>query len=199
VQYTKNDWRNRNQIKTERGLEWISIPCGSKLDRLIHEVEINDKKWQNAHWSKIKQSYKKAPFFKQYADFFEDFYMAEQRTNLSDLNQYLIEHISKEFLGSKAEFSDSRKFANTHLSSSDRVLDIVKSAGADVYVSGPSAKDYLVLDDFTDAGIKVEWMDYSAYPEYDQLHPPFTHAVSIIDLLFSVGADAPAFMKSFKR
>ncbi len=197
VQYTKNDWRNRNQVKTERGVEWISIPCGSRLDRLICEVEVNDKKWQNAHWSKIKQSYKKAPFFKKYSDFFEDFYLGGQRTSLSELNQYLIKHISSQFLGIQANFTDSLRFDNRALSSSDRVLDIVKRSGATTYVSGPAANDYLVVADFEAEGIEVEWMDYSAYSEYEQLHPPFTHAVSIIDLLFSVGDQAPRYMKTF--
>lgn len=198
VQYTKNDWRNRNQIKTKRGVEWISIPCGSNLNRLINEVEINDKKWKNAHWSKIIKSYRQAPFFKRYEYFFEDFYLKDDQTNLSELNQYLITKISRDFLSSRTVFDDSRRFCNSDLASNDRVLDIVKKAGATTYVSGPSAKNYLMESDFLASGITVEWIDYGGYPEYEQAHPPFTHAVSIIDLLFSVGSDAPAFMKSFK-
>jgi len=40
-------------------------------------------------------------------------------------------------------------------------------------------------------------MDYSAYPEYNQLYPPFQHAVSIVDLIFNEGPNATRYMKSF--
>ena len=33
VQFTKNDWRNRNVIKTPLGLSWLSIPVGKKINR----------------------------------------------------------------------------------------------------------------------------------------------------------------------
>ena len=49
---------------------------------------------------------------------------------------------------------------------------------------------------FDAAGVEVEWMDYSGYPEYPQLHGPFEHAVSIIDLLMNVGPDARSYMKA---
>ena len=53
LQYTKNDWRNRNKIKTKNGLQWLTIPCGSSEDRLICEVNLLDSKWQKAHWNQI--------------------------------------------------------------------------------------------------------------------------------------------------
>ena len=39
LQYTHGDWRNRNKIKTQNGLEWLSVPCGTSESRLICEVE----------------------------------------------------------------------------------------------------------------------------------------------------------------
>ena len=32
VQYTKNDWRNRNKIKTANGLVWLTIPVRQSID-----------------------------------------------------------------------------------------------------------------------------------------------------------------------
>jgi hypothetical protein len=40
-------------------------------------------------------------------------------------------------------------------------------------------------------------MDYSGYPEYNQLYPPFDHNVSIIDLIMNEGPDAIQYMKTF--
>ena len=50
---------------------------------------------------------------------------------------------------------------------------------------------------FEEAGIELEYMDYAGYPEYPQLHPPFDHAVTVLDLLFNTGPEAPRYMKSF--
>ena len=80
---------------------------------------------------------------------------------------------------------------------SERLVNVCLQAGADVYVSGPAAKDYLDNALFVRAGIRVVWMDYERYPEYRQLYGSFQHSVSIIDLLLNEGPRAPAFMKSF--
>ena len=67
---------------------------------------------------------------------------------------------------------------------------MLKKAGATEYISGPSAKSYILEEIFVKEHIKLTWMDYSHYPEYRQLYPPFVHNVSVIDLLFNEGADA---------
>ena len=64
------------------------------------------------------------------------------------------------------------------------------SSGADVYVSGPSARAYLDPARFAERGVDLVWKSYDGYPEYPQFHPPFVHGVSILDLLFHTGADA---------
>ena len=38
AQYTKNDWRNRNLIKTPQGPSWLSIPVGADISRRIRAV-----------------------------------------------------------------------------------------------------------------------------------------------------------------
>ena len=55
VQFTKNDWRNRNRIKTPQGTQWITIPVGQDIDRLIRDVHLKDSQWQIKHW-KILES-----------------------------------------------------------------------------------------------------------------------------------------------
>ena len=46
MQFTKNDWRNRNKIKTPKGTEWITVPVGQDIRRRIRDVEIRDDRWQ---------------------------------------------------------------------------------------------------------------------------------------------------------
>lgn len=38
-------------------------------------------------------------------------------------------------------------------------------------------------------------MNYSRYREYQQLHPPFEHGVSILDLIFNEGDNAKSYLK----
>jgi hypothetical protein len=78
-------------------------------------------------------------------------------------------------------------------------LTIARAAGADHYLSGPSAKAYFDEAMFAAAGINVEWMSYEGYPEYPQLHGTFEPAVSLLDLLFNVGPEAPRYLHAAKR
>lgn len=189
VQYTKNDWRNRNKIKTAGGLRWLSIPAGEAHHRLIHEVALLDARWQEQHWATLCQNYSRCPHFGRYRDYFESVYLGEHWANLSALNQALVRHISREFLGVKTVFADSRSYQASG-AKLDRLVDLVGKTGATAYVSGPTAKAYVDPSRFSDLGIELIWKDYSGYPEYPQRFPPFEHGVSILDLLFNVGPDA---------
>ena len=189
LQITKNDWRNRNKLKSRKGVEWISIPIGTDINRLICEVEINQS-WQIKHWKTINQNYCKAPFYDMYKDFLEDVYLHRRWTNLSELNQYLIRIISTKYLGIKTKFRDSREY-NLSGKKQDRLLELLIKVNAERYISGPAAKAYINPLCFVDSGIDLVWKDYSGYPEYSQFYPPFEHGVSILDLLFNVGPYAP--------
>lgn len=193
LQYTKGDWRNRNKIKTAKGAEWLTVPCGTSEHRLICDVQLTSSDWQRKHWRLIQAHYVNAPYFKQYSAFFEEIYLGRVWSNLSDMNQYMIKAISIELLGMKTRFDDSRAY-DLKEAKGARVIELLKKVGATVYLSGPAAKFYLDESVFLNERINLEWMNYVGYPEYPQLNPPFDHAVSIIDLIFNTGSDATAFM-----
>jgi hypothetical protein len=188
LQYTKNDWRNRNKIKTKDGTIWLTIPCGSNEKRLISEVLLNDCSWQKKHMELIYLHYKKAPYYEEIRSFLENTYLTKKWNYLSEVNQFLIKYISKELLKIDTQFKNSTDYQPEGLKS-DRVLSLCKQANADIYLSGPSAQNYLKVENFFDEGIEIEWMDYSKYSEYPQLHPPFVHGVSILDMIFNIGID----------
>lgn len=193
LQYTKNDWRNRNKIKTPAGAAWMTIPVGTSEHRLICEVELKDASWQKKHWNLLSTHYAGAPHFRTYSEFFRDVYLGTRWNDLSSLNQQLIMRISRELLGIRTEFRDSREL-RPEGAKQDRLLDLLEKAGADSYLSGPAAKDYIEPERFAAAGIELLWQSYAGYPEYPQLYPPFEHGVSILDLLFNVGPDAPYYV-----
>jgi WbqC-like protein family len=190
VQYTRQDWRNRNKIKTSAGTQWITVPVGTDLDRLIHDVTIPSAAWQAKHWQSLVQNYGKCPHFARYRPYFEDVYLGRTWQSLSELNQSLVAHIATEFLSLKTQLVDSRQY-QANGQRLDRLLDVLTKAGASRYISGPAAREYIDPAAFEQAGIELAWKDYSGYPEYRQRYAPFEPGVSIIDLLFNVGPDAP--------
>ena len=193
VQFTKNDWRNRNQIKTRNGLLWLSIPCGTDLNRRICDVALADHAWQEKHWRSIRQEYLKAPHFEWCRRFLEPVYLDARWTNLSELNQHLVTLVARE-MGIPTPFDDSRRHG-LQGSRGERLLQLLKAVGATRYLSGPAARSYLDEAAFREAGVEVEWMSYGPYPEYPQFHPPFVHAVSVVDLLLQTGPEAARYLE----
>jgi len=198
VQYTKNDWRNRNQIKTRHGLHWLTIPVGSHTNKLIYQIELTESQWREKHWTTIQQSYARAQYLNQYLDFFQEVYQDSKWKNLSAFNQFLIKSICTEFLHIKTEFRDSREYSPKG-QKLERLLDLLRQAGATHYVSGPSAKGYIDKQLFTESGIELTYKDYSGYPEYPQLFPPFEHQVSIIDVLLTCGPQASYYVWGWRN
>lgn len=190
VQYTNRDWRNRNKIKTASGTLWLSVPVGESRHRLVDEVRIPDAEWQSRHWQTLTQNYGKCPHFERYRTFFEDVYLGRRWESLSILNQHLIRHIATDFLGIRTRFANARDFGSEG-AKMDRLLDLVRRTGATYYLSGPAAKAYIESERFAQAGIELTWKDYAGYPEYPQRFPPFDHGVTVLDLLFNAGPEAP--------
>lgn len=197
VQYTRRDWRNRNIIKSPSGPLWLTIPVVVKgqYSQKIKDTKVAEQGWREKHWKSICCNYSKACYFKDYSSIFEELYLNSQETYLSIINYNFIVAINK-LLGINTKISWSSDYKLVE-GKSERLLDICKQANATAYISGPAAKDYLREDLFLENNVQAIWMDYSEYPEYQQLYPPFTHQVSIIDLIFNEGQKAPQFMKNF--
>ena len=199
LQYTKNDWRNRNKIKTHEGTLWLTIPVGVDEHRLIEDVKMpDDCAWAKKHLAQIRANYAHAPYFKKYLPFLEYVYLEKKWEKLIDLDRYMIETISHDFLGMKTRFSESHDFAFTG-AKHEKLLTMLKSASATTYVSGPAAKDYINAADYEQNGIELIWKDYAGYPEYPQQYAPFEHAVSILDLLLNTGDDAPYYIWGWRE
>lgn len=197
MQYTKRDWRNRNRIKTPQGLKWLSIPVEikGKYYQKINETKISDDSWSINHWAQIKRNYSKAKYFNKYKDIFEELYLNCSSKYLSEINYQFIKLIN-EILNIDTKIRFSHEF-NLVEGKTERLLNICKDCKADIYLSGLSAKSYFNEEIAKKENIKVEWMEYSGYKEYEQLYPHFSHEVTILDLLFNEGENIKKYMKSF--
>ena len=199
VQYTRRDWRNRNQIKTPQGLLWLTVPVISKgrYEQSIRETELDGGEWAANHWKTLRQNYAKAPFFKEYEAELETLYLSGGWTHLSQVNEAFLGWCAGK-LGISTSISHSGDY-DLPDGRSERLLGICLQAGADVYVSGPAAKDYLDESIFAGAGVGVEWFEYPSYPEYPQLWGDFEPRVSVLDLILNTGPAAAEFALPRRR
>ena len=196
VQYDKHGWRNRNQIKTAQGKQWLTIPVHSK--GVTEGIPINQvrmdwsKPWVENHFKALTFAYKKTPHFDSYASWLGSVY--ERRDNLlADFTIWLTTEIARKIGITHTQFRRSSGIPGITGYKTERLIHILESVGAKHYISGPSAKDYVESEKFDSAGITLEYIEYN-YPEYPQLYPPYDPNVSILDLMFMAGKDAMKFI-----
>ncbi len=191
VQYTRRDWRNRNRIKTQHGLQWLSIPVQvkGKFQQLIQDVEVVSGDWAAKHWQSIQHAYKQAAHFSDFERQFQTYYeQAAQLSFLSEINVFFLRKICQ-LLDIQTSFRQSQEYPKAG-NASERLLQICQQAGASTYLSSPRAQAYLDLAIFEEAGIAVEWLDFSGYSPYPQLYGDFEEKVSVLDLIFNTGKGA---------
>lgn len=193
VQYTKNDWRNRNQIKTPQGVQWLTVPVGQDIGRRIRDVTLAGD-WQEKHWKSLKANYARAPYFAEVATWLEPMYLEKTYSHLSQMNRSFIEAIC-DYLGIRTAVTSSWDYEPGDDGKTARLVNLCRQAGGSEYISGPSAKDYIEEHAFADAGIRLSWFDYAGYPAYRQMWGTYTHQVSILDLLFNCGKQSPRYMR----
>lgn len=187
VKYTKNDWRNRNQLIDDNGPFWLTIPISKEsVNFKIEEVKITDPSWQKKHYKTIASTYAKAPQFKIVDSILQEIYLNNSWVYLSEMNQYFIEKVAR-YIGLKTRFVKSGDYQLPD----DRVMrlaSLVKQVGGTTYISGPAAKDYLTGREhiFADANIELRYATYGPYLPYRQNSPGFTNNVSIIDTLMFI-------------
>jgi hypothetical protein len=194
MQYTRRDWRNRNQIKTPQGVQWLTVPVHvkGKYHQTIRETEIQGTDWASDHLKAFQQNYKRTPYFEEVLSLIESVYK-NPPSHLSVLNRTLIEIING-YLGIKTKISNSWDY-NLADGKTERLVDLVLQAGGTEYISGPAAKDYIIESIFVDNKVKLTWFDYKGYPEYPQIWGGFVHGVTVLDMLFNAGPEARKFLK----
>ena len=194
-QYTRRDWRNRNRIKTPQGTIWLTIPVNvkGKYHQRIDETTVSDPRWAERHWRTLEHAYGQAPHFEELRAALQPVYLECDEEFLSAINRRFLAAIC-DLLAIRTSITWSRDY-EAEGTKTERLVSVCRAAGATSYLSGPTARAYLDESLFAAAGIEVRFMDYSGYPEYDQLYPPFEHAVSAIDLLVHTGTSAPSYLE----
>lgn len=197
VQYDKHGWRNRNQIKTAQGKQWLTIPvhsAGATQGRRIRDIRIDwSKSWSSSHLKALVSSYNRAPCFKQYLPLLESFY-ARHDECIADFTIATTVAIAGELGITQTRFVRSSELQGITGEKTDRLIQILQQVHATHYISGPSARSYIESQKFSEAGIQLEYMEYN-YHEYPQLYSPYDPYVSVLDLLFMTGSDAGSYLE----
>ncbi len=190
VQYEKNYFQNRNRILGTNGIQWINIPVSGKghMEKSIAQTEISfsggNENWKNKYLQTITQSYKKYPFFAEVYPILERALMIDTKY-FCEINIALI----KEFCNKLCIFPKYIRSSELNVTGlkSTLIFDICKLVQADIYIAGPSGRDYLDLDSFKEAGIVVKFNDYN-HPIYPQRRTKeFVSNLSAIDLFMNCG------------
>jgi len=194
VQFTKNDWRNRNKIKTPNGTVWLTVPVRHvSLDQRIDETEIDNKQpWVRRHLNGWQLNYAKAPFYRDIRELLSPLEENKFGT-ISELNICLIRSICA-YLGITTRLVHSSELI-LEGDKTVRLINIVRSLGGTSYLSGPAAEAYLDKSSFVAAGIVLEYKSYD-YAPYPQLWGDFEGAVTVLDLIANCGTGAVNHLRS---
>ena len=185
---TKNEWINRNKIKTPDGWCWLTVPMVNKniLETPICKVEIsNTVNWRRKHYNSIQFNYGRAHHFEEYRNFFEEVYQSDWSL-LAELNRFLIKSICA-FLGIKGVFIDASTL-DVKGSRTELLVDICETLDADVYLSGVGGRNYIDYQMFEKSDIDIVFQEFKS-PIYPQLHGDFIPNLSIIDYLLNCGGE----------
>ncbi len=189
VKYSRNNFFNRNRVKTPRGSAWLTVPIRrTDLNIAMEKVRIdNSSGWREKHMNIMTANYQNAPFYDYCSKMlFEP--LNQEWESLVDLNIAFLKDISQLLRINRVTYRSSQldvKGTRTAL-----IVDICKTLGADTYLSGLGAREYLEEDKLAKAGISLVYQTFH-HPVYPQLHGPFLKNLSIVDLIFNCGPGSP--------
>lgn len=185
AQYSKNDYHNRNSIKTSNGVVWLTIPVSVKLGDSIKDVLIADQSFRKRHLRSIELNYKKANFFDQVFPDIAKLYEGTE-TALLDFNIKFLKYFFDIIDSQKKIVLTSQINISSDVKSTAALIEILNKIAADSYISGAGARNYLDEKMFESSGIKLYWQDFH-HPIYEQLWGDFLPNMSVLDALFNVG------------
>jgi hypothetical protein len=185
VQYKKNEWQNRNRIRTAAGWQWLTVPVAYRFGQRIDAVEIDQRTdWRRRHLAALATNYRRAPFFAEVFPILEEA-LSRPWERIAALNLHLIEGL-RGLLG----LAGKPAVRASALAASDdptgRLIDICRALGADAYLAGAGAAGYMDFERFRRAGIRVAVQAFR-HPVYPQRFAGFEPNLSVVDLLFNCG------------
>jgi WbqC-like protein family len=186
VQFKKNEWQNRNRIKTVQGWQWLTVPVKYRFPEKIIEVRINDTvNWKKKHLASLRTNYRKAPYFGEYIGIIEEAYKIGF-THITDLSCHIIDELRKILNLQNKPVIRSSDLTGLSDDPTQRLIDICRYFNGNTYLSGADGPKYMDREKFKANGIQVVVQEFE-HPVYPQCFSGFESHMSIMDLLFNCG------------
>lgn len=199
VQYTKNDWRNRNRIKTKDGCQWLTVPVFHRFGQTIREARVNNSApWARKHLEALRTWYGKSRY---YASYFSGLagILEKPHDLLVDLDVELTLWLRKQ-LGLTTQCVRASELKVRRDDRQLKLIEICKAVDCNSFYEGQSGRDYIDPALFEREGITLEFQQY-VHPYYFQLWPSeqgFISHLSVVDLLFNHGPESLAILTGKK-
>ncbi len=188
VQFKKNEWQNRNKIKTAQGWQWLTVPVTYQYPQRINEVGINNRdRWQHRQRQALLSNYRKAPFWHCLEGLLEEIFASEWQY-ISALNIHVVRRLA-EVLGIGTPIHISSEIGTFPEDPDERLIAITKHFGSETYLAGSGGRDYMDLQKYEKNGLNVLFQDFK-HPQYQQLFGMFQPFMSVIDLIFNHGNES---------
>ncbi len=185
VQYKKNEWQNRNRIRTAQGRQWLTVPVHYRFPARIDAVAIdNSTHWRHKHLQALRTHYRRAPYFEPTIAVFEEVY-GRVWENLALLNLELIGRL-REILGLAQKPALCASSLTCAEEPTERLIDICRALGGDTYLAGAGAAHYMDSARFEQRGLRVITQAFE-HPVYPQVYKGFEPNLAIVDLIFNCG------------
>lgn len=180
VQFEKNSYINRNQIKSSQGPIWLTLAVKQKghMNSSLTDLQLDPAyKWQKKHLAAIALNYRKSINFEMLYPKLEQLYSQEHEF-LIDLCwshlEFWLKHLEiKTKIVRLSELDITGR-------KSDLVVNICKYFKAAHYISGSLGRDYIVESDFAQHNITIEYQQFKQL-EYTQLYGDFIANLSVVD------------------
>lgn len=184
IQFTKKGWINRNRLLLNGKDEYFTLPLKNDSDFLnVNERELS-KDWlkeKTKVLNKIKENYKKAPYFN------EVFNLVETCFNFEHLNlfDFILNALKNtlNYLSIKTEIVVSSTLKINHsLKAEEKVIAICKEINAETYINPIGGLELYSKEHFLNEGIKLNFIKANncVYKQFDNAFIPF---LSIIDIM----------------
>jgi hypothetical protein len=185
VQFKKNEWQNRNKIKTAQGWQWLTVPVMYTYPQLINEVTINNRvNWQHKHRQALLSNYKRAPHFDMVERILGEI-LSSSWDYISHLNIEAVKRLVT-VLGIDTPLYIASELGEFPQDPDERLVALTKHFGAGTYLAGIGGREYMNLDIYNRNGIEVIFQDFR-HPVYHQLFGGFEPFMSVIDLILNHG------------
>jgi len=187
VQFKKNEWQNRNRIRTAKGWQWLTVPVLQHFGQRIDEVLINPTAaWKAQHLRALDMHYARAPYRNRYLAQLRELYAAPWN-KLSDLNEATVQWLLEAY-GITTPVHRAADYAARD-EPTDRLIDLCRAVGATQYLAGPGAEHYMDTPRFESSGVRLNLQVFH-HPIYRQVYEPFEPNLSALDLLLMQGPEA---------